>query len=191
MQPAETQARGSSGAESRIQLYGWDSRTESLERADRIELLPPGVPAPSASAAGHAGPLVVRPCELRGSGRNADPVLQPHPRPVRLRGRHDLLQRFADRSGRNRGGHPTGAACAPEARFRLRVRGVRAVPGRPQRGRRFDRSRSDGGRHSGTPFSEALVFSISTGLWTSDLDYVLSGCVEKIALSMLEWVAGG
>jgi len=40
-----------------------------------------------------------------------------------------------------------------------------------------------------TQFSEALVFSISTGLWTSDLDYVLSYCVEKIALSMLEWVA--
>jgi hypothetical protein len=39
------------------------------------------------------------------------------------------------------------------------------------------------------PFSEALVFSISTGLWTSDLDYVLSDCVERIALSMLEWVA--
>jgi len=39
------------------------------------------------------------------------------------------------------------------------------------------------------PPSEALVFSISTGLWTSDLDHVLSCCVEKIALSMLEWVA--
>jgi hypothetical protein len=38
-------------------------------------------------------------------------------------------------------------------------------------------------------FSEALVFSISTGLWTSDQDHVLSCCVEKIALSMLEWVA--
>ena len=37
--------------------------------------------------------------------------------------------------------------------------------------------------------SEALVFSISTGLWTSDQDHVLSCCVEKIALSMLEWVA--
>jgi len=36
--------------------------------------------------------------------------------------------------------------------------------------------------------SEALVFSIGTGLWNSDLDHVLSCCVEKIALSMLEWV---
>jgi hypothetical protein len=39
------------------------------------------------------------------------------------------------------------------------------------------------------PFSEALVFSISTGLWTSDQNHVLSCCVERIALSMLEWVA--
>jgi len=41
----------------------------------------------------------------------------------------------------------------------------------------------------GTPCSQALVFSISTGLWTSDLDHILSFCVEKVALSMLEWVA--
>jgi hypothetical protein len=40
-----------------------------------------------------------------------------------------------------------------------------------------------------SPSSEALVFCVSTGLWTSDLDHVLSCCVEKIALSMLEWVA--
>jgi hypothetical protein len=26
-------------------------------------------------------------------------------------------------------------------------------------------------------------------LWTSDLNHVLSCCVEKIALSMLEWIA--
>jgi hypothetical protein len=39
------------------------------------------------------------------------------------------------------------------------------------------------------PFSEALVFSIGTGLWTSDRDQVLSCCIEKIALSMLEWAA--
>ena len=39
-----------------------------------------------------------------------------------------------------------------------------------------------------SPSFEALVFCVSTGLWTSDLDHVLSCCVEKIALSMLEWV---
>jgi hypothetical protein len=37
--------------------------------------------------------------------------------------------------------------------------------------------------------SDALVFSISTGLWTSDQDLVLSACVETIAISMLQWIA--
>jgi hypothetical protein len=37
--------------------------------------------------------------------------------------------------------------------------------------------------------ADALVFSISTGLWTSDQDYVLSDCVERIAMSMLQWLA--
>jgi len=37
--------------------------------------------------------------------------------------------------------------------------------------------------------SDALIFSISTGLWTSDQEHVLSACVEKVAISMLEWIA--
>jgi hypothetical protein len=40
-----------------------------------------------------------------------------------------------------------------------------------------------------TSDSESLVFSISSGLWTSDLDHVLSCCVEKIAGAMLQWLA--
>jgi hypothetical protein len=36
---------------------------------------------------------------------------------------------------------------------------------------------------------DSLVFSISTGLWTSDLDHVLSRCVEKVALAMLRWAS--
>lgn len=39
-----------------------------------------------------------------------------------------------------------------------------------------------------TPPSDSLVFSICTGLWASDLDYVLSRCVEKIAIAMLDWL---
>jgi hypothetical protein len=35
---------------------------------------------------------------------------------------------------------------------------------------------------------ESLVFSITTGLWDSDRDLVLSRCVEKIALAMLQWL---
>ncbi|MBZ5617325.1 MAG: hypothetical protein LAQ69_01140 [Acidobacteriia bacterium] len=36
--------------------------------------------------------------------------------------------------------------------------------------------------------SDALVFSISTGLWAIDLDHVLSRCVERIAIAMLLWL---
>ena len=36
--------------------------------------------------------------------------------------------------------------------------------------------------------ADALVFSISTGLWTIDLDHVLSRCVERIAVAMLLWL---
>ncbi|MGO9256784.1 MAG: hypothetical protein ACLQU1_10845 [Bryobacteraceae bacterium] len=38
--------------------------------------------------------------------------------------------------------------------------------------------------------SEALVFSISSGLWPSDLDPVLSRCVEKVAVTLCEWLDG-
>jgi hypothetical protein len=36
--------------------------------------------------------------------------------------------------------------------------------------------------------SETLVFSISTGLWPSDLDHVLSRCVERIAVTLSQWL---
>ncbi len=36
--------------------------------------------------------------------------------------------------------------------------------------------------------NESLVFSITTGLWDSDRDLVLSRCVEKIAVAMLQWL---
>jgi len=35
--------------------------------------------------------------------------------------------------------------------------------------------------------SDSLVFSIGTGLWASDLEHVLSRCVEKVAVAMLRW----
>jgi hypothetical protein len=38
--------------------------------------------------------------------------------------------------------------------------------------------------------SEALVFSISSGLWPSDLDPVLSRCVEKVAVTLCQWLDG-
>jgi len=38
------------------------------------------------------------------------------------------------------------------------------------------------------PVSDSLVFSISTGLWACDLDYVLSRCVEQTTMAMLRWM---
>lgn len=38
--------------------------------------------------------------------------------------------------------------------------------------------------------SDSLVFSICSGRWPSDVDYVLSRCVERIAVAMLDWVQG-
>jgi hypothetical protein len=36
--------------------------------------------------------------------------------------------------------------------------------------------------------SKTLVFSISSGLWPSDLDPVLSCCVEKVAVTLCQWL---
>jgi hypothetical protein len=36
--------------------------------------------------------------------------------------------------------------------------------------------------------SGTLVFSISSGLWPSDFDHCLSLCVEKIAITLSEWL---
>jgi len=34
---------------------------------------------------------------------------------------------------------------------------------------------------------DSLVFSITTGLWVSDQDYILSRCAEMVAMALLEW----
>lgn len=39
-----------------------------------------------------------------------------------------------------------------------------------------------------TSASDALVVTISSGLWASDLDHVLSGCVQRVAIAMLRWL---
>jgi hypothetical protein len=36
--------------------------------------------------------------------------------------------------------------------------------------------------------SDSLVFSIGSGLWPSDREYVLSECVEKVAVTLLQWL---
>lgn len=39
------------------------------------------------------------------------------------------------------------------------------------------------------PDSRTIVFSISSGLWPEDLEPVLSRCVEKIAVTLCQWLA--
>lgn len=41
---------------------------------------------------------------------------------------------------------------------------------------------------AGTSASDVLVFSISSGLWPSDLDHVLSQCVEKVTVALCHWL---
>jgi len=36
--------------------------------------------------------------------------------------------------------------------------------------------------------SKTSVFSISSGLWPSDLDHVLSRCVERVAVTLCQWL---
>ncbi|HTP31503.1 MAG TPA: hypothetical protein VMJ75_04965 [Candidatus Acidoferrales bacterium] len=38
--------------------------------------------------------------------------------------------------------------------------------------------------------ARAVVFSMSSGIWPRDLDPVLSCCVEKIAITLCEWLKG-
>jgi hypothetical protein len=38
------------------------------------------------------------------------------------------------------------------------------------------------------PISDSLVFSVTTGLWAGDLDYILSRCVEQTAMAVLRWL---
>ena len=40
-----------------------------------------------------------------------------------------------------------------------------------------------------SPPADSLVFSLSSGLWPSDRDPVLSQCVETVAVSLLAWLA--
>jgi len=36
--------------------------------------------------------------------------------------------------------------------------------------------------------SKTSVFSISTGLWPSDRDHILSRCVERVAVTLCQWL---
>jgi hypothetical protein len=40
-----------------------------------------------------------------------------------------------------------------------------------------------------TPASDPLIFSVNSGTWPSDLDHVLSACVEELAVAMCQWMS--
>jgi len=190
MQPAGPQACGSSGEEGRIQLYGWDSRTETWNgptglsfslRASR-RLLQALQAAPGRSWYGPVN------CGVPGEA------------PTRF---FSLIHALCDCAvaliycnDSRTGPVEIVTVIPPELRARLRSDFAFEFVAFA----RFLGALSEGGALTvhdlmaaairGTPCSQALVFSISTGLWTSDLDYVLSCCVEKIALSTLEWLSG-
>jgi hypothetical protein len=189
MQSAEPQARGSSGEESRIQLYGWDSRTETWNGPTGLSL------APRASRhlvqALRAAP--------GGSWYGRVSSVAPGEAPTRF---FSLIHALGDCAvamiycnDSRTGPVEIVAVVPPELRPRLRTDFAFEFVAFA----RFLGALSEEGALTvhdliaaairGSQSSEALVFSISTGLWTSDLDHVLSYCVEKIALSMLEWLS--
>ena len=189
MQPARAQAHGSSVAEGNIQLYGWDSRTESWNgptglsfslRASR-RLVQALRAAPGRSWYGPVN------CNVPGEA------------PTRF---FSLIHALCDCAvamiycnDSRTGPVEIVAVVPPELRARVRpdfafefVAFARFLGALSEEGALTVHDLIAAAIRE-SPSSEALVFCVSTGLWTSDLDHVLSCCVEKIALSMLEWVA--
>jgi hypothetical protein len=189
MQPARAQAHGSSVEEGNIQLYGWDSRTESWNgptglsfslRASR-HLVQALQTAPGRSWYGPVN------CNVPGEA------------PTRF---FSLIHALCDCAvamiycnDSRTGPVEIVAVVPPELRARVRpdfafefVAFARFLGALSEEGALTVHDLIAAAIRE-SPSSEALVFCVSTGLWTSDLDHVLSCCVEKIALSMLEWVA--
>lgn len=189
MQSAELQARGSSGEESRIQLYGWDSRTETWNG-------PTGL-----SVASRASRHLVHALRAAPGRSWYGPVnsAAPGEAPTRF---FSLIHALGDCAvamiycnDSRTGPVEIVAVVPPELRPRLRadfafefVAFARFLGALSESGALAVHDLMEAAIR-GSQSAETLVFSISTGLWTSDLDHVLSYCVEKIALSMLEWVA--
>ena len=188
MRAAGTLADGS-GEEHRIQLYGWDSRTECWNGPTGLSV--------SCRQSRH----LVQALEAAPGGSWFGPVNCniPGEAPARF---FSVIQALGDGAvaliycNESRTGPiEIVAAIPPELQARLRpdfafefVAFTRFLGAISEAGSLTVHELIESAIRERQP-SEALVFSIGTGLWTSDLDHVLSSCVEKIALSMLEWVA--
>jgi|ERR1035438_187035 hypothetical protein len=189
LQPAGPQAHGNSVDEGRIQLYGWDSRTESWNG-------PTGL-----SFSLRASRRMMQALRAAPGGSWYGPVNcgVPGEAPSRF---FSLIHALCDCAlamiycnDSRTGPVEIVTVVPPELRARLRpdfafefVAFARFLGALSEEGALTVHDLIAAAIRE-SQSSDALVFSISTGLWTSDLDHALSCCVEKIALSMLEWVA--
>jgi len=189
MQPAGPRTSGSSSEEGCVQLYGWDSRSETWNGPTGLSL------------SLRASRRLLRALQSTAGRSWYGPVNCEYPgeAPTRF---FCVIQALCDCAlamiycdDSRSGPVELVAVIPPELREGLRPDFAFEFVAFA----RFLGALSEGGALTvhdlmaaairETPFSEALVFSISTGLWASDLDHVLSFCVEKIASGMLEWVA--
>ena len=186
---AEPRAGGSTSEEGCIQLYGWDSRTETWNG-------PTGLTLSAGASRRLLQALQAAPGRSwYGPVNCGDPGEAPTRFFCLIHALGDCAVGMIYCSDSRTGPVEIVAVIPPELRERLRSDFAFEFVAFA----RFLGALSEGGALTvhdlmatairETPFSEALVFSISTGLWTSDQDYVLSSCVEKIVSSMLDWVA--
>jgi hypothetical protein len=175
--------------EYRMQLYGWDSRTETWHGPNEIGPCVPPAQRLLQSLRAAPGKSWYGPVHCCSSG-------EPAGRFFALV--HDLSDCavaiiYCDES--KTGPAEIVAVLPPERRARLRdefafefvafARFLNSI------GAGAELQVNDGiaAAIAGSSDSDTLVFSFSSGLWPSDLDHVLSQCVEKVAIALCHWLA--
>lgn len=182
-------ADSSRGSERRVQMYGWDGRTETWSG-------PTGLSSPPRGSTRVLEALRVTPGQSWYGPVNCCATGQP---PARF---FALIHALGDSAvamiychDSRTGPAEILAVVPPERRARLRAEFAFEFVAFA----RFLEALSESGALTvhdliTTAVAEAgpedaLVFSLSSGLWASDQDHMLSECVEKIAGSMLQWLA--
>jgi hypothetical protein len=171
-----------------VQLYGWDARTASGNGPDELRLANTGSQRLLEALRSAPGPSWFGPVNCAAPGEPACRFFAVV---------HSLVDCaaamvYCDES--KAGPAELVVVVPPERRLRLRAEFafefVAFASFLGCIGAGADLSIHDwiAGAIAETDPSDALVLSISTGLWTIDRDYVLSRCVEKIAIAMLLWM---